>query len=144
MKRIVLLVTAAAVALSPLAASAAPAKDTKRTITYDYSGFSNVGSPAVLINTSSVPVTCAAAEACWDFETVKGEKKIEITASDPNQGFQVFSDGTYAGNVQAFCGKGTFTVSPKATHEIHVRPALDECGGAPGSGTLTAVITGKK
>lgn len=146
MKRCVLLVTAAAVALTPLAASAAP-KATKRTLTYDYSGFSNVGSPAVLFNSSSVLPICEAADACWDFSTTKGEKTIEITASSPTTGFHVFYDGAFGGDngtVVAFCGKGKITVSPKTAHEISVRTTLDECGGGAGSGTLTAVITGTK
>lgn len=146
MKRTVLLVTAAAVALTPLAAHAAP-KATKRTLTYDYSGFSNVGSPVVLFNSSSVLPMCDAFDACWDFSTSKGEKTIAITASSPTTGFQVYYDGAYGGadgNVVAFCGKGTITVSPKTAHEISVRPALDECGGATSSGKLTAVITGTK
>ena len=144
MKRTVLLVTAAAVALTPLAANAAP---TKRTITYDYSGFSNVGTPAAMFNSSAVLPMCAVAKACWDFPTNKGEKTIEITASDPKTGFHVYYDGTFGGdngNVVAFCGKGKITVSPKTAHEISVRPALDECGGGTTSGTLTAVITGTK
>lgn len=140
MKRSLLVLTAAAVALSPLAANAAPAAKS-RTITYDYSGFSNVGSPVVLFNASAVLPTCQAAKACWDFTTAKGEKTIEITASNPTTGFQVFTDGMYAGNVMAFCGKGKITVSPKGSHEVSVRPALDQCGGATTSGKLTAVIT---
>lgn len=147
MKRSLLVLTAAAVALSPLAANAAPAKATKRTITYDYQGFSNVGSAGVLFNASAVLPTCQVAKACWDFKTSKGEKTIEITASSPTTGFQVFYDGAFGGadgNVVAFCGKGKITVSPKTAHEISVRPALDECGGATSSGKLTAVITGTK
>ena len=146
MKRSLIVLTAAAVALTPLAASAAP-KATKRTITYDYSGFSNIGSPVVMFNSSSILPTCDVSKACWDFETKKGEKTIEITASDPKTGFQVFYDGAFGGadgNVVAFCGKGKITVSPKTAHEISVRPALDECGGGATSGKLTAVITGTK
>lgn len=144
MTRSLLALTAVAVVLTPLAATAAPPKATKRTITYDYNGFSNVGTPAVLFNASAVLPVCDAVDACWDFTTAKGEKTIEITASNPSTGFQVFTDGTYAGNVVAFCGKGKITVSPKATHEVSVRPSLDTCGGGASSGKLTAVITGTK
>jgi hypothetical protein len=147
MKRSLLVLTAAAVVLSPLAATAAPAKATKRTVTYEYSGFSNVGGAGLLFNASAVLPTCELAEACWDFKTTKGEKTIEITASDPKTGFQVFYDGAFGGddgNVVTFCGKGKITVSPKTAHEISVRPSLDECGGATSSGTMTAVITGIK
>ena len=146
MKRSLLLLTAVAVAVTPVAASAAP-KPTKRTVTYEYSGFSNVGSPAAMLNASAILPTCEVVDACWDFKTAKGEKTIEITASDPTTGFHVFYDGAFGGdngNVVAFCGKGKITVSPKTAHEISVRTALDECGGATSSGTLTAVITGTK
>mgnify|MGYP000079459878 CR=1 FL=1 len=147
MKRTVLLLTAAAVAITPLAASAAPPKPTKRTITFEYSGFSNIGSPAAMFNASAILPTCDVADACWDFKTAKGEKSIEITASDPTTGFHVFYDGAFGGddgNVVAFCGKGKITVSPKTAHEISVRTSLDECGGAGTSGTLTATIVGTK
>ncbi len=149
MKRSLLALTAVAVVLTPLAATAAPAKATKRTLTYEYSGFSNAGAPAGLLmfNASAVLPTCDASDACWDFTTAKGEKTIEITASDPSTGFHVFYDGAFggdAGNVVAFCGKGKITVSPKTAHEISVRTSLDECGGATSSGTLTAVVTGTK
>ena len=146
MKRSILLLTAVAVALTPVAAGAAP-KATKRTVTYDYSGFSNVGTPAAMLNASAVLPMCTVAKACWDFPTSKGEKTIEITASSPTTGFHVYYDGTFGGdngNVVAFCGKGKITVSPKTAHEISVRTALDECGGGTTSGTLTAVITGTK
>ena len=144
MKRSLLVLTAAAVALSPLAASAAPAKATKRTITFDYAAPSAVGTPAFSLNASGVVPICAAVEACWDFKTAKGEKTIEISAADPTSGFQVWFDGSYADNVVSFCGKGKITVSPKTTHEVFVRPAADTCGATPGSGKLTAVITGTK
>ena len=144
MKRTVLLLTAAAVAVTPLAASAAPAKATKRTITYDYSAPGAVGTPAFSLNVSGVAPVCAGADACWDFTTVKGEKTIEIKAADPAAGFQVWVDGTYADSVVSFCGKGKVTVSPKSAHEVFVRPALDDCGAVNTAGTLTATIVGTK
>ena len=66
MKRTVLLLTAAAVAVTPIAASAATPKPTKRTITYEYSGFSNIGSPAAMFNASAILPICEVADACWD------------------------------------------------------------------------------
>ena len=146
MKRTVLLLTAAAVAVTPLAASAAPPKPTKRTITFDHDGFSNVGAPGgtAMFNSSSVLPMCDVFDACWDFTTVKGEKTVEISTGDPTLGFQVWFDGTYADSVQTFCGKGKITVSPRSAHEVFVRPALDDCGGLNTGGTLTAVITGTK
>jgi len=143
MKRSLLLLTAVAVAVTPVAASAAP-KPTKRVITYDYNGPGAIGTPAFSLNVSGVAPICQGMDACWDFETVKGEKTIEIAASDPAAGFQVWYDGTYADSVVSFCGKGKVTVSPKNAHEVFVRPALDDCGAVNTSGTLTATILGTK
>ena len=144
MKRTVLILTAAAVAITPLAASAATPKPTKRTITFDYDGPSAIGTPAFSLNASGVAPVCEAYAGCWDFTTVKGEKTIEISAGDPGLGFQVWHSGTYADTVTTFCGKGKVTVSPKKATEVFVRPALDDCGGLNTGGTLTAVITGTK
>ena len=144
MKRTVLLLTAAAVAVTPIAASAATPKPTKRTITYDYNSFGAIGTPAFSLNVSGVAPICEGADACWDFSTVKGEKTLEISTGDPGMGFQVWYDGSYADSVVSFCGKGKVTVSPKTAHEVFVRPSLDDCGGLNTSGTLTAVITGTK
>lgn len=144
MKRSLLLLTAAAVAVTPLAASAATPKPTKRVITYDYNSPGAIGTPAFSLNVSGVAPICEGAEACWDFETVKGEKTVELSTGDPTKGFQVWYDGTYADTVVSFCGKGKITVSPKKAHEIFVRPALDDCGGLNTEGTLTATILGTK
>lgn len=142
MKRTVLLVTAAAVALSPLAASAAPTKATKRTLTFEYSGFNSGGHSA--IGSFNLAAACAAIDSCWDFETVKGEKTIEVKADNPSVGIQIWTDGAYADSVEIFCGKGKMTVSPKAAHKVHVRTSLHDCGAVPTSGTLTALVTGTK
>lgn len=141
MKRSVLLLTAAAVALSPLAATAAPAKAKPRTLTYEYSGFSGASASGAGFNYDGA---CAAADACWDFSTQKGEKTIEFTVSDASAGIQVFYDDAYADNVVTLCGSGKVTVSQKTTHLISVRPALSECGSVPTSGTITAVLTPAK
>lgn len=141
MKRSLLVLTAAAVALSPLAATAAPVKATKRVVTFDYSGFSSVDSPAVSFHS---PGLCTAADSCMEFPTTKGEKTIEIKGSSPNTGIQIWADDTYADTVQTFCGSGKITVSPKTSHVISVRPSLGACGGIPTSGTLTATILGTK
>ena len=138
MKRSLLLLTAAAVAVTPLAASAAPVKTTKRTVTFDYTGFSSVDTPAASLQAAGV---CVAVDSCMEFPTNKGEKTIEVTGSDPSVGIQVWYDDAYADNVVTFCGKGKITVSPKAAHVIAVRPSLGGCGGTPSTGTLTAVIT---
>jgi hypothetical protein len=141
MQRTLLVLTTAAVALSPLAASAAPVKTTKRTVTFDYTGFTAVGTSGASLNYDG---PCAAVDACWDFSTNKGEKTLEIKGSDASVGFQVWVDDDYEGTVASFCGAGKVTVSAKAAHAVSVRPLLSDCGGVPTSGTLTAVITGTK
>jgi len=140
MKRSLLVLTAAAVALTPLAATAAP-KPTKRTVTFNYTGFSSADTPAVSFHASGV---CNAADSCMEFETNKGEKTIEIKASAANIGIQIWSDAAYADTVQTFCGSGKLSVSPKAGHAISVRPSFGSCGGVPTTGTLTATILGTK
>ena len=142
MKRSLLVLTAAAVVLTPLAATAAPAKATSRTLTYDYTGFQAAGATAA--GSFSSENGCQAVDGCWDFDTKKGEKTIEIKASDAGAGFQVFYDDDYAGNVQLFCGSGKITVSPKGAHLISVRTSAHDCGGVATTGTLTATITGTK
>jgi hypothetical protein len=143
MKRSLLVLTAAAVALSPLAASAAPVA-TKRTVAFDYTGFSTAGAAGAGLNASGVLPVCDAADSCFDFKTVAGEKAVEIKASDPRVGIQVWYDGTYADTVAMFCGTAKLTVSPKGSHEIFVRTSASECGAVPTEGTLTATITGTK
>ena len=142
MKRSLLVLTAAAVVLTPLAATAAPAKATKRTITYEYSGFNSGGHSAA--GSFNLAAACAGVDACWDFDTVKGEKTIEIKASSPDVGLQVWSDAAYADTVQLFCGSGKFVVNAKTAHAISVRTSMHDCGGVPTSGTLTATILGTK
>lgn len=141
MKRSLLLVTAAAVALTPLAASAAPAKAKPRTITFDYTGFTGAGTSGLSTNWDG---PCVAADACWDFDTNKGEKTIELKGSDPSVGLAVWIDDDYEGTVTMLCGSGKVTVSPKAGHVVSVRPNVTDCGGIPTSGTLTAVISPAK
>ena len=142
MKRSILLLTAAAVTLTPLAATAAPAKAAKRTVTYDYAGFQAFGHSSV--GSGSTENGCMAVDGCWDFDTKKGERTIEFKASDPGVGFQVFYDDAYADNVVLFCGSGKISVSPKASHVISVRTSAQDCGSVPTSGKLTATISTTK
>jgi hypothetical protein len=140
MKRSVLLLAAVAVAATPFTAEAAPGKK-PRTLTYEYSGAQAGGHTA--IGSFSTENGCQAVEACWDFSTVKGEKTIEITATDASGadvGFQVFYDDAYADNVVLFCGKGKISVSPKVAHLVSVRMSLHDCEGVASEGTLKAVL----
>jgi hypothetical protein len=144
MKRSVLLLTAVAVVVTPLGASAAPTA-TKRVLTYDYSGFQAGG--ASMVGSFSSENGCQAMAACWDFDTTKGEKTIELTAEDSTGapiGIQVFYDDAYADNVVLFCGAGKITVSPKRAHTISVRTSAQDCDGVATSGTLTATVVGTK
>lgn len=143
MKRTAIVATLALVAVTPAMAHAAP-KASKRTITSTYSH------PVALSVTTGLGVTlnCTGPMAgCWEFNTVKGEKTVTISATDSTgtpTGLQIFTDDDYANNVQFFCGTGTITVSPKAATQVGVRIAVDpNCGGLSTSGTLTAVITNK-
>lgn len=144
MKRSLLVLTAAAVALSPLAANAAPPKKTTRTIPFEYTGFSTIDTPVVLFNAGGLLPICDVADSCFEFATKKGEKTIEIVGSDPTVGIQIWYDENYADSVTVFCGKGKISVSPRTTHKISVRPSLGTCGGVPTTGTLKATITGTK
>jgi hypothetical protein len=141
-KRTALLASLALVAVTPAFALAAP--PASRTISSDYTlapGLSiTAGAGAALGCTG--PVT-----GCWDFNTVKGENKVTITAADQTGtpvGLQVFTDDDYANNVQFFCGTATIDVSPKAATQVGVRVAYDpSCAAIPTTGKLTAVIKKK-
>ena len=140
MKRTALLVTAALVAVTPLAANAAPAKATKRTITATYAGALGASTPAASFNSN-----CSGGVGdCMEFSTVKGEKTVTITAVDGSGtpvGLQVFTDEDFQ-TVATYCGKATIAVSPKSATAVSVRPALaSDCKALPTQGTITAVIT---
>lgn len=143
MKRIALLAALAVVAATPAFASAAPAKASKRTITKQYQGF--VGASAA--GASTALTACPANDACWDFETQKGEKTVVLTSKDASgapAAFQAYVDDDYEGSVQSFCGTGTLTVSPKKAALISIRVApLAGCQGVPTEGVLTAVLANR-
>jgi hypothetical protein len=141
MKRSLIVLTAVAVTLTPLAATAAPPKASTRTLTYDYAGFQAGGATAA--GSFSSENGCQVVDGCWDFDTKKGEKTIEFKASQANAGFQVFYDDAYEDTVVLFCGAGKITVSPKGTHLVSVRTSLHDCGGVATTGTLTATISNK-
>ena len=144
MKRIAVLAAAALMVATPVLAQAAPAKASKRTLTYDYQGFQAFSVDAAGSGSAENP--CAAIDACWDFSTVKGEKTVTFSVADGSgtpAGIQVFVDDTYDA-VATFCGTGTLTVSPKRAALVSVRPAIaDTCQAVPTSGTITAVVTNK-
>lgn len=143
MKRTALLVTAALVAVTPAVASAAPAKGSTRTLTATYQGFAGLSTAAV----NTALTACPANQACFDFTTKKGEKTVTITAVDQTGTpvpLQIYTDDDYNGTVQAVCGTGTVTVSPKAATPVNVRVVADPtCGGVATQGTLTAVISNR-
>jgi hypothetical protein len=140
-KRTALIAAVALVAVSPTLAHAGT-KASKRTITSAYSNPVGASTPA-----ANVALNCnAPITGCWDFNTVKGEKTVVVTAKDSTGtpiGLQVFTDDDY-NSVQTFCGTGTITVSPKHPAAVSVRAAFDpSCAAVPTSGTFTAVITNR-
>jgi hypothetical protein len=140
-KRTALIATLALVAVSPAVAHAGP-KASKRTITFAYSNPVGLSSPAANAALNCNPPI----GGCWDFNTVKGEKTVVLSATDSTGtpiGLQVFTDDDYD-SVQTFCGTGTISVSPKRPAAVSVRAAFDpSCAAVPTSGTFTAVITNK-
>jgi hypothetical protein len=138
-KRTAVLATLALVAVSPAAAHAAGGS---RTLTFNYSNAVGITSPA-----ANGALKCQAGmTACWDFNTVKGEKTVTVTAKDATGtpiGLQIFTGGDYH-SVQTFCGKGVISVSPKTAGSVSVRAAFDpSCAAVPTNGTFTAVIATK-
>lgn len=138
MKRTALLATLALVVVTPAVASAAPSS---RTITSDYKvapGFSVTDGLGGAFGCNG-PI-----DGCWEFNTIKGEKKVTVTAADSSGtpvGIQIFTDDDYSNNVKFFCGTGTIDVSPKAAHAVGVRVAYSaSCAAYPAGGKLKAVI----
>jgi hypothetical protein len=145
-KRSLALLAAVAVVATPLAASAAPApkapKKTTRTVTFDYTAFT-AGSVSVAASFSLN--NCDLPGQCFDFDTVKGEKTVKLSAVDGTGqpvAMQVFTNDDYAGNVVTFCGTGTLKVSAKSANLVSVRMTpSDTCAGLPTEGTVTGTIT---
>ncbi|HVE73465.1 MAG TPA: hypothetical protein VNA30_00005, partial [Mycobacteriales bacterium] len=82
---------------------------------------------------------------CFNFDTLKGEKSVTITAKDTTgtpTGMQVWVDGEYDPGVTHHCGTAAIKVSTKSAHAVSVRPAIaPACGGVATKGVMTAVIT---
>ena len=146
MKRSLALLAAVAVVATPLAASAAPApkapKKTTRTVTFDYTGFS---AAAVSLGASFSLNNCDLPGQCFDFDTVKGEKNLKVSAADATGqpvGMQIWLNDDYEGGVAYYCGTATLKISPKAANLVSVRMTpLDSCAGLPTEGTVTGTIT---
>jgi hypothetical protein len=144
-KRTALIATLALVAVTPAVAHAGP-KASKRTVSFDYSGFGGATTPAASFNAFNLTCTTAGFGDCFDFSTKKGEKTVVISATDGSGtpvGLQVFTDGDFQ-TVQTFCGTTTLTVSPKVATPVSVRVVgSSDCAALPTSGTIAAVITNK-
>ncbi|MDP3714371.1 MAG: hypothetical protein Q8R60_18015 [Mycobacteriales bacterium] len=144
MKRSLALLAAVAVVATPLAASAAPKppKKTTRTVTFDYTAFT---AGTVSVAASFSLNNCDLPGQCFDFDTVKGEKTVKLSAVDATGlpvAMQVFTNDDYAGNVVTYCGTGTLKVSAKSANLVSVRMTLsDTCAGLPTEGTVTGTIT---
>ncbi|HVE74932.1 MAG TPA: hypothetical protein VNA30_07610, partial [Mycobacteriales bacterium] len=141
MKRKLAILTAAALMATPLAANAAPPKKpaapkkTTRTLTFNYTGALAVD-VATGLGATVFGATCALPR-CWDFETVKGEKSVTITAKDATGTPISLHTRLDADNSTMVynCGTAPLKISPKSAHTISVYPAFSaQCQALPTQG----------
>jgi hypothetical protein len=142
-KRLLALLTLAAVAAVPTVSDAAvkkaKPKPTKRVVTWSYTGFHAVTTPAV--NTAFESPCTVNAEACYDLQTLSYEKSVAVDAG--GIAVQYFFDDTYD-SVQTLCGRGTIPVA-KGTLVTLIAAIDPSCPGAPPtSGTVKLTVTGLK
>lgn len=143
MKRTLILLTAAAVAMVPAVdASAAKAKakpkpkPTKRVVTWDYQGVGGVTNPGFSAS------FCAIEAACYELSTLTYEKKVAVNAGG-KVALQYWADDDYNGTVQTICGEVAIPVSKGTTLNFAI--VLDPaCQGVPTQGKVTMTITGLK
>ena len=140
MKRAIVLLTAAAVAVVPAVSEAAvrKPKPTKRVVTWSYTAFHGVTTPAV--NTAFEAPCTVNADACYDLQTFKYETNVQVDGG--GAAIQYFLDGDYNG-VQTLCGSGTIPVK-KGTLVTLVTVLDPTCPGVPTAGDVTLTVTGRK
>ena len=144
MKRLLALLTLAAVAAVPAAGEAATRrapkpKPTKRVVTWSYTGFHAVTTPAV--NTAFETPCTVNAEACYDLQTFRYEKAVAVDAG--GIAVQYFLDDDYD-SVQTLCGAGTIPVA-KGSLVTLVAAVDPSCPGAPPTaGDVKLTVTGLK
>jgi hypothetical protein len=139
MKRTLVLLTAAAVAVTPVLAEAATKpkpKPTTRTVTWDYQGPGGA-------HVSTATMSVCSPTTCFDLATEKYEKLVSLTSVDKSGqpvGFMVSVDKVTG---PTFCGKGDIAVGKSEV--VSVVPALTaDCPAVPTQGTVTFVVTGSK
>jgi hypothetical protein len=144
MKRTAVLLTALAVAFTPMAAEAAKKpvpKPTKRVVVWNYVGVFG----ATVKGTGGGPSGSACPKACFTLPTQKYERHITLSAKDSagqKVGIQYFFDGDYANNVLV-CSTGSFDI-PGGAEVSFDTVATPECVGVPTTGNITITVTGKK
>jgi hypothetical protein len=142
MKRAVVAVAVAAIAVVPAAGHAAPKppKKTVRTVTLEYQGFCTAQvSGAVYWGPNACPQ-----EAFITVVLTKAEKYVTYKAEDASgtpTPMQVWTNGDY-NSVGTVCSDGKFT-SKKGGGSLDIATALEapDCGGIPTQGTITITIS---
>jgi len=139
-KRAIVLLTAAAVAVVPAVSEAAvrKPKPTKRVATWSYTGFHGASTPAV--NTAFESPCTVNADACYDLQTFKYETSVKVEGG--SAAIQYFLDDDYNA-VQTLCGSGTIPVR-KGTLVTLVTVLDPTCPGVPTTGDVKLTVTGLK
>lgn len=143
--RTILLATAAAVVLTPLAAAtAAPAPD--RTLTFEYSGATGVDDARVSASLGCAPpviVLNRRVASCARFDTLKGERTLVLTAADGTGAPGGFSVQVGDAPARVHCGQATVTL-PRTVTTVSLEPyAVRQpgCTGVVTRGTITATLS---
>lgn len=144
MKRVVAVLSVAALVASPAVAEAAKKKPvpTKRTVTWSYSG---IAGPSIA---GAGFRFCApsGASTCFDVPTEKWETKITVAVKDSTGqkvGLQYAIDDDYSNGATQLCAAGEVLVA-KGSPVTFNTTADPTCGAPATSGTVTFTITGKK
>jgi hypothetical protein len=142
LKRVTVLVCAAAVAAVPAVADArtrAP-QPTKRVLSWHYTGAHGVTAP--LLHAAFEQPCQVNAEACYELETFKHETKVKV---DAPAGVAVdwYLNEEYDGDDHTLCGSGSIPV--RTGDLVSLVVVLDpRCPGVPTQGTIRLTVTGKR
>lgn len=144
MKRVVAVLSVAALVASPAVAEAAKKKPvpTKRTVTWNYQGVFGAYTSAA----GGGGVCGANPDACFDVPTTKGEKTVKFAAVDKTGqkiAVQWALDGDY-NNTTVSCGAGEIPVSKGTVVSFYLVAGADCPGGVATQGTMTITVTGTK
>ena len=143
MKRVLAVMSIAALAASPTVAEAAKKPvPTQRTVTWNYQGVFGAYTSAV----GGGGICTANKAACFDLPTIKGEKSVKFAAVDKtgrNIAVQWALDGDYQ-NTTVSCGAGEIPVSKGTLVSFYMVAGADCPGGVATQGTVTITVTGTK